>query len=68
MFVILDLHSACIYDDNGEMIPQFYEGYPQIYIDDKLWVDDDEKMEFKEWVNSDKGKQDRKSSNKFTEH
>ncbi|MEO2631182.1 toll/interleukin-1 receptor domain-containing protein, partial [Blautia wexlerae] len=56
------------YDDNGEMIPQFYEGYPQIYIDDKLWVDDDEKMEFKEWVNSDKGKQDRKSSNKFTEH
>ena len=50
------------------MIPQFYEVYPQIYIDDKLWVDDDEKMEFKEWVNSDKGKQDRKSSNKFTEH
>ena len=38
------------YDNKGELIPQFYEGYPQLYVNDKLWVNDDKKMEFKEWV------------------
>ena len=33
-----------------------------------ITLNNDKKMEFKEWVDSDKGKQDRKSSNKFIEH
>lgn len=50
------------------MIPQFYEGYPQIYVDDKLWVNDDKKMEFKELIDLiNKEKQDEKRSCKLKE-
>lgn len=60
----------CVYkcDDSGGMIPQFYEGYPQIYVDDKLWVNDDKKMEFKELIDLiNKEKQDEKRSCKLKE-
>lgn len=39
------------YDDSDNInIPQFYEIYPRVHIDDKIWVDDGKNMEFSNWI------------------
>ena len=38
------------YDYDRKSAPQFYEGYPRVYVDDKIWVEDEERIEFGNWI------------------
>ena len=38
------------YDYNTENVPQFYEEYPRVYIDDKIWIEEGERVEFGKWI------------------
>lgn len=44
----------CVYSYGLETvsIPQFYEVYSKIYIEDKIWIDDGKRIEFKNWITS----------------
>lgn len=39
-----------LYDSDKINVPQFYKIYPKVYIDDKIWVEDGKRTEFKNWV------------------
>lgn len=44
----------CVYQIDNEIknTPQFYDNYPKVHIDDKLWVEDGRRIEFGKWINS----------------
>ena len=39
-----------LYDSEKICIPQFYEGYPKVYFDDKIWIEEGERIEFENWI------------------
>lgn len=39
-----------LYGLDDENVPQFYKSYPRVYMDETLWVDDGERVEFEAWM------------------
>jgi hypothetical protein len=50
------------YDYDSKNTPQFYEGYPRIYMDDTIWIDSGEKIEFGNWIKSGRKKENGKKN------
>ena len=42
----------CIYqyDCDGSRMPKFYNGYPRMNLNDEIWVEDGEQIEFIKWI------------------
>ena len=53
------------YDYDRKSAPQFYEGYPRVYIDDKIWVEDEERIEFENWISLRREKQNGKENETY---
>ncbi len=53
------------YDYDRKSVPQFYEGYPRVYIDDKIWVKDEDRIEFENWISLRREKQNGKENETY---
>ncbi|HAU87164.1 MAG TPA: toll/interleukin-1 receptor domain-containing protein [Lachnospiraceae bacterium] len=45
------------YGLDNENVPHFYKSYPRVYMDETLWVDDGERVEFEVWMKLRRNKQ-----------